>query len=128
MKLDTLTIVAEVALFCLTLLLGGLVAARTGRLWPGVATVWFSLILITIPLALVNLEWANVSTAAAFSKASTAEKEHLHELVNLFPDGSHVLANLFMGWLYGLIPAAIGMRFRRQSTGFHTHSLLKTGH
>ena len=128
MKLDTLTIVAEVAMFCLTLLLGGLVAARTGRLWPGVATVWFSLILITIPLALVNLEWANVSTAAAFSKASTAEKERLQELVNLFPDGSHVLASLFMGSLYGLIPAAIGVRFRRQSRDFHPHSLLKTGH
>lgn len=128
MSVNSLIITAEGVLFCLTLLLGGVVTARTGRLWPGVATVWFSLILISIPLALVNLEWASVSSAAAFSKASTAERDRLHELVNLFPEGTHILASIFMGWFYGLIAAAIGLRFRKGEHGASTDHPLITEH
>ena len=126
--MNTLIITAEGILFCLILLLGGVVAARTGRLWPGVATAWFSLILITVALALVNLEWATVSSAAAFSKASTAERDQLHELVSLFPEGTHILASIFMGWFYGLIAAAIGLRLRLRKviTNAPTDPQLKT--
>ena len=126
--MNTLITIAEGTLFCLILLLGGVIAPRTGRRHPAVLIVWFCLVLITIPLALVNLAWADASSVAAFSKASTAERDRLHELVNLFPDGTHVLASIAMGWFYGLIAAGIGLRLRKGNTDAPTDRLLKTEH
>ncbi len=76
-------------------------------------SVWLALILITTPLALVNWAWVDACSRAASARASAAERDRLHELVNLFPDGMHVLASIFMGWFYGVVAGVIGLRFRK---------------
>ena len=111
--MNTTITVAEGILFCLILLLGGCIAARTGRLLWAVMTVWLSLVLISMPLASVNMAWVEAYAKAGTARSSAVERDRLHELVNLFPDGTHVLASLTMGWFYGIVAGVAGLRFRR---------------
>ena len=52
--MNTTITVAEGILFCLILLLGGCIAARTGRLLWAVMTVWLSLVLISMLVSILT--------------------------------------------------------------------------
>ena len=77
--MNTTITVAEGILFCLILLLGGCIAARTGRLLWAVMTVWLSLVLISMPLASVNMAWVEAYAKAGTARSSAVERDRLHD-------------------------------------------------
>lgn len=111
--MNELILIAEATAFALVLSLGFLLSARTGRLWHGVIAVWLLLVLLTGLLTAVQLTYTSTSMATGTARVSQAEVERLHRLVNSFPDGTHFLFMIVMGWFYGVVAGAVGLRYRK---------------
>lgn len=102
--MKTLIWSGQCLIFLLILFLGSLYVRRTGKRVKGVIMVWGMLVLFTGLMAFLNLQWVGLSMASSLARAQFPDSE---SLVDVLPDGTHVLAMIVFGWVYGIVSAAM---------------------
>ncbi len=107
--MKTLIWTGQCVVFFLIMLLGSLYVRRTGKPVKGTIMVWVMLVLSTGLMAFLNLQWVGLSMASSLARAQFPDSE---SLVDVLPDGTHVLAMIVFGWVYGIVSAAMANLFK----------------